>query len=106
MIFDVLDPDTNVFGPHFLEASAGTGKTFAIENIIPRLLIEAKDPLPLEKILVVTFTRSATRELKSRIYKNLLRIARALEEGKGGPRYLEKVFALGEGFHKQAKHRI
>lgn len=47
-----------------IEASAGTGKTYTIENIVLRLIL-AK--VKLEKILVVTFTEKATGELKKRI---------------------------------------
>jgi exodeoxyribonuclease V beta subunit len=68
--FDCLDPQAPLWGPHFLEASAGTGKTFAIEHIVARLLTE-EEPIELGQILVVTFTRAATRELKWRIRKNL-----------------------------------
>ncbi len=68
--FDVLSRDLDVFAPHFLEASAGTGKTFAIEHLVTRQIIEG---IPIEQILVVTFTRAATRELKLRIRRNLIR---------------------------------
>ncbi len=67
--FDVLDPKTALLGHHLLEASAGTGKTFAIEHIIARLIEEQN--FDLDEILVVTFTRAATRELKSRIQNTL-----------------------------------
>lgn len=67
--FDVLDPQTPLLGHHFLEASAGTGKTFAIEHITARL-IEEHD-FELDEILIVTFTRAATRELKMRIRDTL-----------------------------------
>ncbi len=63
--FDILDPATPILGKRFLEASAGTGKTFAIEHLFVRLLMETDVQLP--EILVVTFTRAATRELKMRI---------------------------------------
>ena len=63
--FDILDPATPILGKRFLEASAGTGKTFAIERLFVRLLQESDVQLP--EILVVTFTRAATRELKMRI---------------------------------------
>ena len=66
--FDVLSPDLNLFQNHFLEASAGTGKTFAIENIVTRLL---QHGIELERILIVTFTRAATSDLKVRIRKNI-----------------------------------
>lgn len=68
--FNVLDRHLDVHRHYLLEASAGTGKTFSIENIVVRLLIE-EPALPLEKILVVTYTRAATRDLKIRIRANI-----------------------------------
>jgi exodeoxyribonuclease V beta subunit len=53
-----------------IEASAGTGKTYTIENLVVRLLME-KPALSLENILLVTFTEKATCELKIRIRENL-----------------------------------
>lgn len=52
-----------------IEASAGTGKTYTIERLIARILLEKK--VPLEKILVVTFTEKATGEIKERVRKKL-----------------------------------
>lgn len=65
-------------GTNLIEASAGTGKTYAIACLYLRLLIE-KDLLP-EQILVVTFTEAATKELISRIRS---RIREMLEMTKG-----------------------
>ena len=48
-----------------IEASAGTGKTYAIQNLVVRILLE-KD-LQIENILVLTFTEKATAELKFKI---------------------------------------
>jgi len=78
--FDCLAEETEIFGPHFLEASAGTGKTFAIEQVVARLLLSGE--MVLEQILVVTFTKAATRELKLRIHSNLERLgdSRAIQE--------------------------
>jgi exodeoxyribonuclease V beta subunit len=104
--FDVLNPETKVFGHYFLEASAGTGKTFAIENTLPRLLLESETPVRISEILVVTFTRAATRELKSRIYQNLLKIKTALETGEGGPLYIRRFLEAEEPLKGQAKRRI
>ncbi|GHF92571.1 exodeoxyribonuclease V subunit beta [Thalassotalea marina] len=50
---------------HLIEASAGTGKTFNITRIYLRLLLEKK--LTVQQILVMTFTKDATEELKGRI---------------------------------------
>ncbi|MBH53980.1 MAG: exodeoxyribonuclease V subunit beta [Opitutaceae bacterium] len=52
-------------GVTFLEASAGTGKTYTISRIAVRLI--AEEGLPVSKILVVTFTETATKELNGRI---------------------------------------
>lgn len=71
MQFDVLKKDAPILGHRLLEASAGTGKTFAIEHLVLRLLCLESDPLSLEQILVVTFTKAAARELKLRIRANL-----------------------------------
>lgn len=54
-------------GVNLLEASAGTGKTYSIQNLVLRLLLEKE--FPLESILLVTFTRAATAELRGRILK-------------------------------------
>ncbi|WP_309671239.1 UvrD-helicase domain-containing protein [Gemmatimonas sp.] len=56
-----LDP-----GITLVEASAGTGKTFAITRLVLRLLLERKVD-HLGQILVVTFTEKATQELIGRI---------------------------------------
>lgn len=64
--FNVFDPDFDLSQPAFLEASAGTGKTFAIEQLIVRLLKE-KPEISFPEILVLTFTKAATLELKTRI---------------------------------------
>lgn len=52
-------------GINLVEASAGTGKTYAIASIYVRLLVESK--LKVNDILVVTYTNAATSELKDRI---------------------------------------
>ena len=48
-----------------IEASAGTGKTYAVANLYLRYLLERG--FNVEQILVVTFTEAATQELKDRI---------------------------------------
>jgi exodeoxyribonuclease V beta subunit len=52
-------------GKHLIEASAGTGKTHNITRIFLRLLLERE--LPIEQILVMTFTKDATEEIRGRI---------------------------------------
>jgi exodeoxyribonuclease V beta subunit len=74
--FNCLDPDLPLKGKYFLEASAGTGKTFAIEHVICRLIIEGKTP---SEILAVTFTRASTRDLKARVFAALQNALKILE---------------------------
>ena len=64
-----LDLPLNDGGMTFIEASAGTGKTHALTTLVARLVIE--EDWPLDRILVVTFTRAATAELRDRIRRVL-----------------------------------
>ena len=52
-------------GGNLIEASAGTGKTYAIACLYLRLIVESD--LTPEQILVVTYTEAATEELRGRI---------------------------------------
>lgn len=70
-IFNVHDPDLKVSRSLLIEASAGTGKTYSIENIVVRALIEGKTPPSIRELLVVTFTKAAAKDLKTRIKKCL-----------------------------------
>ena len=56
-------------GKHLVEASAGTGKTYAIATLYVRLLTETE--LTVGQILVVTFTEAATAELRERLRARL-----------------------------------
>ncbi len=56
-------------GTTFIEASAGTGKTHALTTLVARLVVE--EGQQLDRILVVTFTRAATAELRDRIRRTL-----------------------------------
>ena len=49
-----------------IDASAGTGKTYSIVQIVAKLLKDNKD-LSLNEILIVTYTEKAAGELKDRI---------------------------------------
>ncbi len=74
--------DFPLHGSRLIEASAGTGKTFTIAALYLRLVLghggdqAFARPLAPAEILVMTFTRAATRELSDRIRKRLLQAAR------------------------------
>lgn len=59
-------------GVSLIEASAGTGKTFTITSLYVRWVLgHGCTPRSPENILVVTFTRAATEELRNRIRQRL-----------------------------------
>ncbi len=59
-----------------IEASAGTGKTYALAGLAVRYVAERG--VPVERLLVVTFTRAATAELQDRIRARLVEVHRDL----------------------------
>ena len=63
-----------------VEASAGTGKTFALEELVLELALVER--IPLQKILLVTFTEKATQELRTRLRSRLREIVDAAQSGK------------------------
>ncbi len=65
------DPDAPLFaaGTHLLEASAGTGKTHAIKNLVARYILETD--ITIDQMLIMTFGRSATQELRDRVRTEL-----------------------------------
>lgn len=62
-----------------LEASAGTGKTYAIAALATRYLAE-RDDLDTEHLLLITFGRHATGQLRSRVFDRLTSTVAALDE--------------------------
>jgi exodeoxyribonuclease V beta subunit len=61
-----------------LEASAGTGKTFALAHLVLRLVTEAA--IPVRRLLVVTFTDAAAAELRERIGRRLQEALSGLQD--------------------------
>lgn len=66
-------------GVQLVEASAGTGKTHALTDLIVRLVVEAG--CPIRSVLAVTFTVAATDELKVRVRERLSALAERLAAG-------------------------
>ena len=56
-------------GINLVEAAAGTGKTYNIQNLVVRLLLEKG--LNISQIAVLSFTNEAAAELASRIRRVL-----------------------------------
>ncbi len=66
--FDLFAPLPT--GTTVLEASAGTGKTFTIAALVARYVAEGS--ARLDELLVVTFGRAATQELRDRVRERLV----------------------------------
>ena len=75
--FDIRDPLPGI-GTTLLEASAGTGKTWTIAALVTRYVAEGVVTLP--EMLVVTFGRAASQELRARVREQLVDAARALTD--------------------------
>ena len=66
-------------GTTVLEASAGTGKTHALADLAVRLI--AAGAGTIDRLLLVTFSRNATRELRARVRSHLLLATAAAAPG-------------------------
>jgi exodeoxyribonuclease V beta subunit len=77
MGMDVLT--TPLQGGNLVEASAGTGKTHTLTTLYLRLVLE--QALEPERLLVMTYTKAATAELKQRIRSRLALLRRGLDGG-------------------------
>ena len=66
--------------PLLIRASAGTGKTYRLSLEFINLLLKYK--IDFEEILVITFTRKATAEIRERIFEHLHNIVNNTYEGK------------------------
>ena len=103
-------------GSRLIEASAGTGKTWTIAALYVRLVLGHGGanafgrPLMPSDILVMTFTRAATRELSNRIRERLVEAAAYFRSEAPAQRdgYLDAILEeLPEhSARQQAAHRL
>jgi exodeoxyribonuclease V beta subunit len=68
--FDLLGPLPAEQSTTVLEASAGTGKTFALAGLVTRYL--ADGVATLDQMLLITFGRAATQELRDRVRRQIV----------------------------------
>jgi exodeoxyribonuclease V beta subunit len=91
---DILSRKTHILESRFLQASAGTGKTFAIEQLIARFILQG---FRAQEILAVTFTRMAARDMRRRVRSTLERLLRE----PAAADYLQAFHEEGKGFEAQ-----
>jgi len=73
-----------VEGVQLIEASAGTGKTFTVATLYARMVIESGLPVP--KLLAVTYTEAAAKDLRDKLRERLARAAALVEAEALAPR--------------------
>ncbi|MDR1078096.1 MAG: UvrD-helicase domain-containing protein, partial [Propionibacteriaceae bacterium] len=81
-----FDPTRPLPGPGdflSLEASAGTGKTWAVASLAARHLVEAGHAI--DQVMVITFSDASTAELRERVHDRLSAFAAALAERLADP---------------------
>ena len=99
--FDVVNQELS--GNNTIEASAGTGKTYSLAILVVRLLIEQQ--IPIEKILLVTFTEAAAAELKERAVKFIRLALRETElKGSSDDATIEEIIANSKLKKEEIKH--
>jgi exodeoxyribonuclease V beta subunit len=84
-------------GVTVLEASAGTGKTYTIAALATRFIAEGA--ARLDQLLLVTFTRVATSELRERVRERLVVTEEQLARVAAGapPTYIDEIIELLAG---------
>lgn len=75
--FDLLGPLPDQGSTIVLEASAGTGKTFTLAGLVTRYLAETD--VTLDQMLLITFNRAASRELRERVRDQIVAALAALD---------------------------
>lgn len=96
--------DVVLDGISLVEAGAGTGKTWTITALVLRLLLEQQ--LEIGQILVVTYTRAATGELRGRIRNRLMQALAAFDAGTTDDEYLQALLARHDPTQAAARLRL
>ena len=87
--------------PTLVEASAGTGKTYTITTYFVRAIVE--QGLSPKDILIVTYTRAATSELRARARERIVDALARLEGRGGEPDVLDEIIAQASEYHGRAE---
>jgi exodeoxyribonuclease V beta subunit len=87
-----------------IEASAGTGKTFTLAGLATRYLAEGV--ITASQLLMVTFTRAATEELRSRVRERLTEAAAVLAHEADVPEGDEFLAMLAHGDTTERLRRL
>ncbi len=102
--FDLTGPLPT--GTTVLEASAGTGKTYTIAALAARYLADGL--VELDQLMLVTFGRMATNELRDRVRERLVRVeqrlAAVIAGGEPDGDEVERLICAGSAEELKLKH--
>ena len=76
--FDLLGPLPAKNSTTVLEASAGTGKTFTLAGLVTRYIAEGE--ATLDQMLLITFGRAASQELRERVRDQIVHALKAFDD--------------------------
>jgi exodeoxyribonuclease V beta subunit len=100
--FDLADPLPH--GKLAIQASAGTGKTYALADLATRFIAEGR--ASASELLIVTFTRAATDELRSRVRDRVVVAVEHLAAGRPAPPGDELLALLARPGHDDQLVRL
>ncbi|RDH76960.1 exodeoxyribonuclease V subunit beta [Mycolicibacterium moriokaense] len=104
--FDLLGPLPVARSTTVLEASAGTGKTFALAGLVTRYIAEGE--ATLDQMLLITFGRMATQELRDRVRRQIVDAVEAFDDPSavGDNQVLAHLLACDGQEHAARRQRL
>ncbi len=104
--FDLLGPLPEPRSTTVLEASAGTGKTFALAGLVTRYIAEGD--AKLDQMLLITFGRAATQELRDRVRRQIVDAVVAFDDPAwaGDNQVITHLLDCGEDERRDRRRRL
>ena len=104
--FDLLGPLPEARSTTVLEASAGTGKTFALAGLVTRYIAEGA--ATLDQMLLITFGRAATQELRDRVRRQIVDAVVAFDDPSwvGDNQVIAHLLDCGEDERRDRRRRL
>ncbi|OBK70922.1 exodeoxyribonuclease V subunit beta [Mycobacterium sp. 1274761.0] len=104
--FDLLGPLPPARSTTVLEASAGTGKTFALAGLVTRYIAEGE--ATLDQMLLITFGRMATLELRDRVRRQIVDSVVAFDDPRqvGDNQVIEHLLKCGDDERLLRRQRL
>ncbi|QLL08277.1 exodeoxyribonuclease V subunit beta [Mycobacterium vicinigordonae] len=106
LAFDLLGPLPGDRSTTVLEASAGTGKTFALAGLVTRYVAEGR--ATLDEMLLITFGRAASQELRERVRCQIVDALNAFDDpaSVGDNQLICRLVAATDTEREQRRQRL